>query len=819
MDYFLEDIARVVKGSLSKHSNPLIKTLLTDSRSFVESETSLFFALKGHRQDGHSFVEDLYRRGVRNFVISKRMPVFDTLEDANFIQVTDPLKALQMLAAWHRKQFSVPVIAITGSNGKTVVKEWLYQLMEKDKHIVRSPKSYNSQLGVPLSVWQMNESHDLAIFEAGISQVGEMERLKDIIQPTIGIFTNIGDAHQSNFIDYKHKISEKLKLFVDCESLIYCKDHNLIESQLTNNPQFEDINLFSWSKKFPADLSINEIKSNDNQTYIKAKYKQQTISISIPFTDNASIENAIHCWAVLLLSHQHEEFQDRFMQLSQVAMRLELKEGVNACTIINDSYNSDTGSLAIALDYLNQQQQHTKRTLIISDILQSGKDEAGLYKSVADLVHSKKITRIIAIGEAIARNGYFFKDPIMFYPTTQDFLSKWNKNEFKDEAILLKGSRSFEFEKISVALQQKLHTTILEINLNAIVNNLNYFRKLLKPATKIMAMVKAFSYGSGTYEIANILQYHKVDYLGVAFVDEGVALRQAGITIPIMVMNPDAQGFEMMIEYHLEPEIYSLSILEDFYQSVLRFSMENYPVHLKMESGMNRLGFNEQDLPALAEKLSHMKSITVRSVFSHLAASDEVSLDDFTRKQFERFNHMCDFLKQQTNHPFMRHILNSAGIERFPEHQYEMVRLGIGLYGISNNPDAGLVQVSRLKTRISQIKMVGKDETVGYGRKGILARDSRIGIIPVGYSDGLDRRLSNGLGKVLVNKQMVSIVGNVCMDMCMLDLTDIEASEGDEVIIFGEENPITDMANLLDTIPYEIMTGISKRVKRVYLME
>lgn len=819
MEYLLDDIARIVKGNFLKRSNPVVQTLLTDSRSFVDSETSLFFALKGLRQDGHSFLEDLYRRGVRNFVISQPASNFEALSEANFIQVNDTLKALQMLAAWHRKQFSVPVIAITGSNGKTVVKEWLYQLMEKDRHIVRSPKSYNSQLGVPLSVWNMNDTHDLAIFEAGISKVREMEHLKDIIQPTIGVFTNIGDAHQSNFIDYKHKISEKLKLFADCEVLIYSKDHSLIDSQISSSPIFEDTHLFTWSKKFPADLFITEINKQDSVTHIKAKYKQQTIHISIPFSDDASIENAIHCWAVMLLIYQQEDFQERFMQLSQVAMRLELKEGLNGCTIINDAYNSDTGSLSIALDFLNQQHQHTQKTLIISDILQSGKDEAGLYKTVADLIHSKKINRIIAIGDSISRNGYFFKDPISFYHSTDDFLSKWNKNDFKNEAILLKGSRAFEFEKISVALQHKLHTTVLEINLNAIIHNLNHFRALLKPATKIMAMVKAFSYGSGTYEIANVLQYHKVDYLGVAFVDEGVSLRQAGITIPIMVMNPDAQAFETMIEYHLEPEIYSLAILEDFYQSVLRFSMENYPIHLKLESGMNRLGFNEDDLPALTAKLSGMKSITVRSVFSHLAASDEERLDDFTNLQFERFDAMCNSLSSSIIRPFMRHILNSSGIERFPEHQHEMVRLGIGLYGISNDQTAGLMNVSRLKTRISQLKKVPKNETVGYGRKGVLTRDSLIGIIPVGYSDGLDRRLSNGLGRVMVNGMLVPIVGNVCMDMCMVDLSDCPAQEGDEVIIFGEEYPITEMANILETIPYEIMTSISKRVKRVYLME
>lgn len=819
MNYSLEDIGSILKGKPSLKSNPLIQTLLTDSRSFVEPETSLFFALHGQRQDGHDFIRDLYSRGVRNFVIDHLLEEYDELTDANFILVPDTLKALQILTAYHRRRFNLPVIGISGSNGKTIVKEWLFQLLDKDFHIVRSPKSYNSQLGVPLSVWQINENHNLGLFEAGISKVGEMERLKEIIRPEIGIFTNIGDAHQSNFIDHKHKISEKLKLFADCRILIYCKDHNLIDSQITSNSQMEDIKLFTWSRKFPADLQITSILKKELSTTISARLGKEMLSIEIPFTDEASIENAIHCWAFMLAVFPDLEVGNRFMNLSPVAMRLELKEGINGCSIINDSYNSDIGSLSIALDFLNQQRQHTSRTLIISDILQSGKDESGLYKSVADLVHNKQINRVIAIGEAISRNVCFFKIPITFYSSTEHFLSKFKKDDFRDEAILLKGSRSFEFERISLALQQKLHTTVLEINLNSIIHNLNYYRTQLKPSTKIMAMVKAFSYGSGTWEIANVLQYHKVDYLGVAFVDEGVALRKAGITIPIMVMNPDPQGFESMIEYHLEPEIYSLSILDTFYQSAMRFSIEHYPIHLKIESGMNRLGFSEADLEPLVKQLRKMRSLSLRSVFSHLAASDEEQLDDFTQIQFARFESACSYLKQNLETSFLRHILNSSGIWRFPEHHYEMVRLGIGLYGIDPFSNGNLQEVSRLKTRISQIKRVAKNETVGYGRKGILTRDSLIGIIPVGYSDGLDRRLSNGVGKVIINQQSAPIIGNVCMDMCMIDLTDIDAAEKDEVVIFGDGFPITEMAKILDTIPYEIMTSISKRVKRVYLME
>ncbi len=816
ISYTLSDIANITQGKRHGPSDPVIRNLAIDSRSFFDAAETLFFAFKGVKHDGHDFIPELVQRGVRYFVV-ERIP--ENLPDLECIVVSSSLQALQLLAAHHRKQFHYPVIAITGSNGKTIVKEWLFQLMENDKNIVRSPKSYNSQIGVPLSVWNMNETHDLAIFEAGISQVGEMEKLSRIIQPNIGIFTNIGEAHQSNFIDYKHKISEKLKLFHQADVLIYSKDNSLLASEIESGYAFRKTHLFSWSTKYPASLFIHGIEKEQTRTHIKARFEKKDWSISIPFTDDASIENAIHCWALLLISYPPEQINGRFAQLSPVAMRLELKEGINQCTLINDSYNSDLSSLAIALDFLNQQQQHPHKTLILSDIPQSGKDETGLYKEVSDLIRSKHIDRLIGIGEVISRSKRFFKLPATFFPNTEAFLIELEKSQFKNEAILLKGSRKFEFERISRALQFKAHRTILEINLNALTHNLQFYRSLLKPTTKVMAMVKAFSYGSGSYEIANLLAFHHVDYLGVAFADEGVMLRKAGIKIPIMVMNPDPESFGSMLEYQLEPEIFSNEMLEQFHATLKRYSLDVYPIHLKLETGMNRLGFTPDDLDGLLVNLSMMKSIRVSTVFSHLAASDSSNYDAFTQLQLERFETMTKQIAASLNHSFCRHLLNTSGIERFPQHQYEMVRLGIGLYGISSYRQDQLENVSTFKTHISQIKWVDRGETIGYGRRGEIKERTKIAIIPVGYSDGLNRRLSNGVGKVWINQKFYPIIGSICMDMCMIDVNDSDVKLGDEVILFGKEFPLPKMAETLGTIPYEIMTSISTRVKRVYIYE
>ena len=817
--YKLSEIIKILKSESFLNNDTEIHTLVTDSRTFVSPDGTLFFALSGVRHDGHLFIEDLYKRGLRNFVVNEYSESYKKLTLSNFLVVKDTLKALQQLAAYHRNQFDIPVIGITGSNGKTIIKEWLFQLMQGSKKVVRSPKSYNSQVGVPLSVWLLEEDHEIAIFEAGISQVNEMQNLKKIISPTIGIFSNIGDAHQQNFIDYKHKISEKLKLFSDSEILIYCRDYSIIENQIKGSSYFEDTKLFTWSRKFPADLFITNVEKKRNNSYISGKFNNEIIDIKIPFIDDASIENAIHCWALMLLAYNQDEIKRLMAGLQPVAMRLELKSGINNCTIINDSYNSDLGSLAIAMDFLNQQNQHKIKTLIISDILQSGKNETGLYKEVSDLISAKKISRLIGIGEAISRNQSFFKIPGEYYITTQEFIKSMSKENFRDEAILLKGSRSFEFEEISNILQQKAHRTILEVNLNSMIHNLNYFRSVLNPSTKIMVMVKALSYGSGTYEISNLLQFQNIDYLGVAFADEGVFLRKSGITLPIVVMNPEEQSFESMLEYNLEPEIYSFKILRAFASSVNKMSLTAYPVHIKIETGMNRLGFLQDEIERLISEIKMTPEISLHSVFSHLAASDEPQNDEFTKNQIKLFDATSKQITDSFNHHIIRHILNSSGIERFPDYQYEMVRLGIGLYGFSSTNNSGLINVSTLKSKISQIKKVPANSTVGYNLKGLVNRDSIIAIIPIGYSDGLRRSLSNGIGSMYINDHKVPIIGNICMDMCMLDITDIDAEEGDEVIVFGEKLTINEIALTLNTIPYEIMTGISERVKRVYIYE
>ena len=818
MEYNIDNLYEIFGGELIKQNDLSIKHLLIDSRTLTSPENSIFFALKGERNNGHDYIQDLYNKNVRNFIISDKINDINSFKNANFIIVDDTLKALHKLTAYHRKQFDIQVIGITGSNGKTIIKEWLYEILNSQLNIVRNPKSYNSQIGVPLSVWLMNDDNNLGIFEAGISQFGEMSNLQKIINPTIGIFTNIGEAHQENFIDFKQKISEKLKLFYDCKVLIYSKDHNLIDLQIQEERNLEGCELFTWSTKFPADISINKIQKQNNFTKISANYKNKQITIETPFTDDASIENSIHVLATLIyLKIDENIIIDGFKNLNPVAMRLELKKGEKNCTIINDSYNSDINSLNIALDFLNQQKQNKTKTLILSDILQTGKDIEMLYKEINKLLEQKNIDKLIGIGEEIKSQSHIFKIKSHFFDNTDDFLD--NLPNFENEVILLKGARSFEFERISNVLQQKFHDTILEINLNSVVKNLNYYKSLLKPETKLMVMVKAFSYGSGMYEIANLLQYHKVDYLTVAFADEGIQLRKAGITLPIMVMNPEQNTFDSIIKYRLEPEIYNFTVLEKFYDTVRHNGLVIYPVHLKIDTGMKRLGFEEHEIDKLIENLKTKTEFSIKSILSHLAGSDEEIHDKFTELQISRFIKIADKISKNYDYKIYKHILNSSGIERFADAQFDMVRLGIGLYGFSPNNQEKLEPVSSLKTVISQIKTVKAGETIGYSRKGKVTRDSRIAILPIGYADGLNRRLSNGVGKFSVNRKTVPVIGNICMDMCMIDVTDVDAKEGDVVEIFGKKISINQIAKSIDTIPYEILTGISQRVKRVFYHE
>lgn len=817
----LSEIARLIGASEKKIPTIEINWLLTDSRSLSFPTESLFFAIRTLRNNGHNYILELYQQNLRYFVVSEMQPEYENLPEAVFLVVKDTLQALQTLAAAHRSSFHIPVIGITGSNGKTVVKEWLYQLLHTDYRITRSPRSYNSQIGVPLSVWAMNENTQLGIFEAGISEMHEMEHLQPIIQPTIGIFTNLGEAHQENFTGLKQKCEEKLQLFKDAEVLIYCSDSKLVEISIAQSG-FRG-KLFAWGKSDKAQVQVLKLEKTVSATQALLKYGSAEISISIPFTDAASIENTLQCVVVMLyLGVKADEIAKRILLLESVAMRLEVKEGVRDCLIINDSYNSDLNSLSIALDFLNQQAtaKNLSKTLILSDILQTGQTPDELYKTVAELVKNKNVQRIIGIGSEIGKQADKFEAiNTVFFEHTDDFLKSASLRDFQKEIILLKGSRSFHFEDISEKLELVTHETTLEVNLNALVDNLNYFRSKLRHETKMMCMVKAFAYGSGAVEVARTLQHHRCDYLAVAVADEGAELRREGIRIPIVVMNPEKGSFGMIFDNKLEPEIYSFRLLDAFIASAEKLGLTDYPIHVKIDSGMHRLGFEPQDMEQLLARLKGQNQVKVRSVFSHLSGSDDAKFDDFTKQQIAAFTACADQLSATFSHHIMRHILNSAGIERFSEYQFDMVRLGIGHYGISSLPEVNLKQVCALKTVILQIKTVKAGETVGYSRKGIVNADKRIAIIPIGYADGFDRKLGNGVGEVLVNGQRAKVIGNVCMDLAMIDVTNLEAKEGDVVEIFGDNLTVSEVAGWLKTISYEVLTSVSRRVKRVYFQE
>jgi alanine racemase len=802
-----------------------IKDILVDSRRLITPYQCVFFALITNRGNGHKYISDLYEKGVRAFVVSQIPADRSTMNDAVFLEVDNTLASLQKLTAQHRSFYNIPVIGITGSNGKTIIKEWLYQLLVSDKKIIRSPKSYNSQVGVPLSVWQLNSEHELAIFEAGISEPEEMQHLQKIIRPTIGIFSNIGQAHDENFINTQQKIGEKLKLFTKVDSLIYSADHKELKEIIIKSGILSNISTFCWGKSDDCDLEIRTIEKQAKTTRIEGIFHEGNIEISIPFTDNASIENAIHCWATMLfLGINPSDISERMMALTPIAMRLELKEGINNCTIINDAYNSDFNSLGIALDFLIQQNQHRNKLVILSDILQSGRNEVDLYTGVAALLEQKGVDEIIGIGPAITRQGDKFTIKKTFFTTTEAFLQTYPFGNFNHQSILLKGARIFEFEQISRILQQKLHETVMEINLDALVANLNTYKLLLSPATRIMAMVKAFSYGSGGFEIANILQFHRVDYLAVAYADEGVELRKAGITMPIMVMSPEEYAFDTMIRHQLEPEIFSFRALRLLEKAIKRGAIpQNKPVkvHIKLDTGMHRLGFDEVEIDELTERLKKNPMIYVQSIFSHLAGSDKPDLDDFTRRQIESFTRMSEHIISAFDHEIFRHILNSAGIVRFPQAHFNMVRLGIGLYGINTikQNSQKLENVASLRSVIAQIRTVKKGESVSYNRSFIAEEDIKVGIVSIGYADGLLRSLGNNNVNLLVNEQLAPIIGDICMDMCVIDLTNIDAREGDDVIIFNASHPLERLSEAAHTIPYEILSRISRRVKRVYYHE
>jgi len=822
MTYSIDDIVRMTGAERHGFCPAGISWLLTDSRSLCFPTETLFFAIVTRRGDGHNYIRDLYDRGVRNFVVSRMPDRMEDYEESNFLLVRDTLAALQTLAAQHRAAFDIPIVGVTGSNGKTMIKEWLYQLLEKDYVVTRSPKSYNSQIGVPLSVWLLNKQTELGIFEAGISKKDEMGQLWKIIKPTIGVISNIGLAHQENFQSLQEKCVEKLKLFRDCDVIIYNGDNELIQDCVDKS--VITAREIAWSRKnTEKPLFISSVEKGETSTIIKYRYIGLENSFSIPFIDDASIEDALHCLAVCIyLMVPPEKITERMAQLEPLAMRLEVKDGKQGNILINDSYNSDISSLGIALDFMARRHdgKSRSRTLILSDILQSGWNPRELYRKVSQLVESRGITKFIGIGPDISAWSKFFNvEQTYFFNSTDEFLKSSVIDGIHNELVLIKGARLFEFDRISERLELKVHETILEVNLQAIADNLDRYRSMLKPETKIVCMVKASAYGSGSIEVAKTLQDRKVEYLAVAVADEGAELRKAGITTSIMVMNPERTSFGTLFDQKLEPEVYSFHLLDMIIRAAEHNGITNFPIHIKIDTGMHRLGFAPDDVPELVRRLQRQTAVIPCSVFSHFVGSDSPDFDDFTKLQIERFNKAADELQAAFKHHIIRHICNSAGIERFPQYQYDMVRLGLGLYGINPLDNQPLETVCTLKTTILQIRELAKGETVGYSRKGKITKRSRIAAIPIGYADGLDRHLGNGKGYCLVNGEKAYYVGNICMDVCMIDVTDIECQEGDTVEIFGPNLPVHVLSDILGTIPYEIISTVSIRVKRVYYTE
>ncbi|MFA6481662.1 MAG: bifunctional UDP-N-acetylmuramoyl-tripeptide:D-alanyl-D-alanine ligase/alanine racemase [Bacteroidales bacterium] len=813
--YCIADVAKITGCRLHGDAGHFISRICTDTRKIDLSNESLFVALNGPSHDGHRFLAEAYQSGIRSFLVGKLPESIDTFTGSTFLVAQNTLSALQNLAAWHRTKLKGQLIAITGSNGKTIIKEWLSQLLESGFRVIKSPKSYNSQLGVSLSVVNITGDEDFAIMEAGISIPGEMNSLQKILDPDIGIISNIGDAHQENFATLSAKAREKLILFKNCRKIFCCRDHELIHLELTAASYPAEIH--SWSRSKPADLLITKELTKGSVCNLTGIFRSHEVNLTLPFTDPASIENLIHIWLFMLtIGFDEARLQSLVLKLEPIHMRLEQKAGINQCTLINDYYNSDIHSLRIALDLLFQQTHQLKKTVILSDILQTGQSETNLYSEISKLLEPRDIHRLIGIGPAISRNRQLFTQAIKTYTSTDEFLNQMVTDDFQEEAILLKGARSFTFERISRVLEERVHATKLEIRMNDVRFNLEQYRKIVGPGVRIMTMVKAFSYGSGGIEMAKFLANERVDFLGVAFADEGIEIRRAGIRIPVMVMNPDFQQSDLLIDHHLEPEIYHWTGLRIFCKALRILGLDHYPIHLKLDTGMHRLGFSSGETRLIAGFLTDHPEVYLKSVFSHLSASEDPQNDEFTELQINRFTSSCSILSEKCGYPFLRHILNSSGIERFPSARFDMVRLGIGLYGFGNTGMLNLKPITTLKTIISQTHDIPAGDTVGYGRKARVDRLTRIGIIPIGYADGIDRRLGNGNYQLLLNGQPVPTIGNICMDMTMIDLNGTEGKEGDEVVVFGPLNPVSQMAEILHTIPYEVLTSISPRVKRIY---
>jgi len=820
MNYSIQEIQKIINGNfLQENNDARIMLVAIDTRHVSQVENNLFFCLIA-RNNGHIFIERAYKKGIRNFVVSEQMDC-KNFSTANFILVENTTIALQTLAVYHRSQFQIPVIGITGSNGKTIVKEWLFQLLSKEKNIVKSPKSYNSQIGVPLSVLNMGKEHELAIFEAGISTTDEMAVLQKIIQPTIGILTNIGTAHDAGFSSTAEKTEEKLKLFSGSIALIYGEKY--IDSFSENSSSQL---CFSFGSTSTATIQCIELEQKNNHTFFQISASNNSNihgSIAIPFLDEASIENCLTCVTTLIyLGYSIETIQQKIQALRNLPMRLELKYGIHNCTLIDDSYSADFHSLQIALDFLQQQSSHKKKTIIISDFEDSGLSEKDFIQKLKSILQQQKFDKLIGVGKAFMHHieslAYTVKEWYVF-ENTEKLIQQFHVLHFENEIILLKGARAFTFEKITAQLVGQTHATVLEVNLNALTNNLNIYKQILPKNVGIIAMVKAFSYGSGSVEVASLLEKQGVAYLAVAYADEGVELRKNNIKLPIMVMNPDVVDFDRMLEFSLEPEIYALSILQHL---INKIDGNNIAIHIKLETGMNRLGFAIAEINELITVLQQHPNITVKTIFSHLAASEDAQLDAFTLQQIQTFEVGSTQLMAVFDYPIQRHIVNSSGIVRFPQAHFDFVRLGIGLYGVDGS---GMIQdklepIGTLKTRIAQIKQVKAGDTVGYSRRGITNSDIKIAVLAIGYADGYDRRFGNGIGEVFISGQRAKIIGNICMDMCMADISHIDnVQEGDSCEVYGKEISIIKQAQKIGTISYELLTKISARVKRLYYLD
>jgi len=815
-DWTLNELATLLHGKILGRGDLVFSDLSIDSRTLIPSGNTLFIALTGEQHDGHQYIHELYQRGIRAFLVS-RPPEPENFPGAGFCQVENTLKGLQDLAAARRRQFTGEVLAITGSNGKTIVKEWIHQCLGDSLRMHRSPKSYNSQVGVPLSLWGMEAGQQLAVIEAGISLPGEMSILQQVIRPDTGIFTHLGTAHQEHFDSLEAKLREKLNLFRDCKKLIFRSDARVGSRPFASYLEGLPAEKVDWSLEGEARFRYRIIGRTPSQTAMELTLQGRQVSFNLPFSDEASVENALHVFTYCVdRGLAPGMVKQRMEKLERVSMRLEILQGIMNSTLINDAYNADTGGVVAALDMMAQQDTRSGRVVILSDLLQSGIKDAVLYAEIARMLKEKGVQLFIGIGPVLSDHRDLFPESSLFYSNTEEFLKQMDRTLFHDKIILIKGSRLFSFERIARELQLKTHQTLLETDLNAMVYNLNYFRSLLKEGVRTMVMVKALTYGSGNVEIAKLLQYHQVDYLAVAFIDEGVELRQAGVHLPIMVLNPDPSGFGPMLDYQLEPEIYNRRGLEELDALLHHRGIHDSPVHLKLDTGMHRLGFEDSELEQLIPWLRNRR-MRIVSVFSHLAASGDPKHDAFTREQIQRFESMSSRLSEMSGTTFTRHILNSSGIERFPDAQFDMVRLGIGLHGIGAH--ASLKAVSTFLTTVSQLRTVPAGESVGYQRAGVTTRQSTIATIPVGYADGFHRSLGNGAGTVYVNGQKAPTIGEICMDMAMIDVTGLNVKEGDVVELFGKQQTVSDLARQAGTIPYEILTSVPERVKRIYLQE